>query len=99
MVFRLATVLGLVGPVPLASPAAAADDGFTVSIFHHNDAESEVLATGDFGGAARFVSLGWKLRAEARQAGRETLMVNAGDSFLAGPELTASPSWWLYDSF
>ncbi|MDY7104250.1 MAG: bifunctional metallophosphatase/5'-nucleotidase [Actinomycetota bacterium] len=98
-VLGAASLAAATAAVGLAAPAAGAtEEGYTLSVFHHNDAESAIIADGDFGGAARFVNATWRYRAEAEQAGNATLMVNAGDSFLASPEWAANPSYWFYDS-
>jgi 5'-nucleotidase len=68
--------------------AAMAQD-FTLTIFHNNDGESDLLADGDgFGGAANFITKLNELRAAATTDG--TIMLSSGDNFLAGPEFNAS---------
>ncbi len=83
-----------VAPVALALGIAACDArAQTVSIFHNNDAESQLVnASGqpDFGGAARFAGALAALRANATSSGFDTLTVTSGDNFIPGPEFNAS---------
>lgn len=73
---------------------AARFPGFTVSILHNNDGESQLINAGagleDFGGMARFATVVQQLRAEAAIAGRSSVLLSSGDNFLAGPEFNAS---------
>jgi 5'-nucleotidase len=69
--------------------AAPASAQFSLTVLHNGDAESQLInAAGqpDFGGVARFKTLLDSLRAGASTDG--VLALNAGDSFLAGPEYT-----------
>ncbi len=80
-------VLGLIAVAMLASGAVAQD--FTLTIFHNNDGESDLLADADgFGGAANFITRLEQLRAAVTTDGHITL--SSGDNFLAGPEFSAS---------
>ncbi len=78
---------------PLATPTSAPQT-FRLTILHNNDAESRLLHAGrereDFGGVARFAALVAKLRQEASDSGSAVLVLSAGDSYLAGPEFSAS---------
>lgn len=70
--------------------SASAD--FSLSLFHHSDAESALLnAPGqlEYGGAARFKT---KLDQLRTAAGSNVLTVSNGDMFLAGPQLDATLS-------
>ncbi|MGW9349955.1 bifunctional metallophosphatase/5'-nucleotidase [Nocardiopsis flavescens] len=109
---RASAALVLTGAltVPLAPAAGAAgvplepvsgDTGFTLTILHSNDPESQLLAASgqdDFGGAARFAALMDRLR-DAEESGapyegesenRGVVTVNSGDMYLPGPEFAAS---------
>ncbi|MBD3221422.1 T9SS type A sorting domain-containing protein, partial [bacterium] len=71
----------------LAGAAVAQD--FTLTIFHNNDGESDVLPDGDgFGGAANFITKLDELRSATTTDGH--IMLSSGDNFLAGPEFSAS---------
>ena len=67
---------------------------FRLTILHNNDGESQLIDAGrdreDFGGVARFATLVAKLRQEANDSGSGVLVLSAGDSYLAGPEFSAS---------
>jgi len=72
---------------------------FWLTVLHNNDGESELLGSGDFGGAALFKTLvddlKWSATSGPRQldqrgAKRGVIMVSSGDNVLAGPELAAS---------
>ncbi|MBB6118843.1 bifunctional metallophosphatase/5'-nucleotidase [Nocardiopsis algeriensis] len=90
-------------PAAAAVPAEPADGtGFTLTLLHANDPESQLLHAADqedFGGAARFTTLLQELRA-AEEVGLEAgddeadrrgvVTVNSGDMYLPGPELSAS---------
>jgi 5'-nucleotidase len=93
------------GSACLCSPAAASEDArgligppdFWLTILHNNDGESQLIDAGtgleDFGGAARFATVVQNLRAVARTApAGGSLLISAGDNFLAGPEFNASLS-------
>ncbi len=88
-----------------AMPVGAQDGGFTLTILHNNDGESQLLnAGGDneaFGGVARFATLVNQLRDEAVQAENSgVVLLSSGDNFLASPEFDASLSKGVpfYDS-
>jgi len=69
-----------------AHPANA----FTLSIFHNNDGESDLLADANgFGGVDQFVNILNQQRAAAQAAGYGTLTLSSGDNFLAGLEFSA----------
>lgn len=71
----------------LVSGAMAQD--FSLTIFHNNDGESDLLPNGDgFGGSAHFIAKLAELRAAAATDGQ--IMLSSGDNFLAGPEFNAS---------
>jgi 5'-nucleotidase len=69
---------------------------FTLTILHNNDAESRLLNAGpgldDYGGVARFATLVRQLRAEAaaETGPAGSLLLSAGDTFIAGPHFQAS---------
>lgn len=75
-------------------PAQAQEAGFTLTVLHNNDGESQLINAGgeaaDFGGVARFATLVDNLRSEAENAGNGVIMLSSGDNFLAGPEFDAS---------
>lgn len=80
-----------------ASNAAAGDASvaFWLTVLHNNDGESQLINAGsdmtDFGGVARFATLVDNLRASAPTApAGGSLLISAGDNFLAGPEFNAS---------
>ncbi len=65
----------------------------TLTIFHNNDAESQIINSSDsedFGGAARFVAVLDSLRRIASDDTSSTMTLSSGDNFLAGPEFNAS---------
>ncbi len=69
--------------------------GFTLTILHNNDGESNLLTDtidgfGDVGGIALFADVVDALRAEADAAGSPTITLSSGDNFLAGAEFNAS---------
>jgi 5'-nucleotidase len=81
-IMALALVLG-------ALSGAAQTQEFTLTIFHNNDGESDLLPDdAGFGGAASFITKLNELRAAATTDG--TIMLSSGDNFLAGPEFSAS---------
>jgi 5'-nucleotidase len=103
----VAALCTFLSPSVHAEPKGRPDaDGVVLwlTILHNNDAESKLLDAGgrqtEYGGAARFVTLMDRLKAEAteRRPGdrdhawprREVLVLSAGDNFLAGPEFSAS---------
>ncbi|MCB0211659.1 MAG: 5'-nucleotidase C-terminal domain-containing protein [Anaerolineae bacterium] len=76
--------------------AQEGSEGFTLTILHNNDGESQLVNAGsdleDFGGVARFAALVDQLRAEAVDGSGNTgvVLLSSGDNFLASPELDAS---------
>lgn len=93
------------GSVCLAGPALASEDArgligqteFWLTILHNNDGESQLIdagtGLGDFGGVARFATVVQNLRAAARTApAGGSLLISAGDNYLAGAEFNASLS-------
>ncbi|WP_300015743.1 5'-nucleotidase C-terminal domain-containing protein [Pseudonocardia sp.] len=76
-----------------AASAAPPRGGFTLTILHNNDGESQLRgAPGqpDFGGIARFVALESQLERAAQRGGGGAITLSSGDNFLAGPEFRAS---------
>ncbi|MCP4576880.1 MAG: bifunctional metallophosphatase/5'-nucleotidase [Deltaproteobacteria bacterium] len=107
MVFRwrfLAGMAGLVLVILLFSVGAAHAAerklpglAFTLTLLHHNDGQSSLLADGSFGGVARFSTLAHDLKNDALLKYHDNLlwhqgavMVSTGDNFLAGAEWNAS---------
>jgi 2',3'-cyclic-nucleotide 2'-phosphodiesterase (5'-nucleotidase family) len=93
----LASIAGLAGTALAGAPEVA----FWLTVLHNNDGESQIINAGegreDFGGVARFATLADNLRAEAlttpalpEAAARGSLLINSGDTYLAGPEFNAS---------
>ncbi len=78
------------GPVP----EPPADQGFTLTILHNNDGESQLLgapADPAYGGIARFVTLVRALQEAATAAPDSGVVtVSSGDNYLAGPSFAAS---------
>ncbi|MHA7814815.1 MAG: 5'-nucleotidase C-terminal domain-containing protein [Phycisphaerales bacterium] len=80
------------------SGAYAGDSGevaFWLTVLHNNDGESQLIDAGadlpDFGGVARFATVVDNLRAAAPTApAGGSLLISAGDNYLAGPEFNAS---------
>lgn len=66
--------------------------GFTLTLLHNNDGESQIVNLGsgleDFGGVARFKALVDRERNMEESKGNGVLMLSSGDNFLAGPEYT-----------
>ena len=63
---------------------------YKLTVFHHNDAESGILADEGIGGAAEFRTALETLRPPADSGDNKgALLVSAGDNFLAGPALQA----------
>ena len=60
----------------------------TLTIFHNNDGESDVLPSGDIGGIGSYVGTLGALRAASTSDVQLTL--SSGDNFLPGPEFNAS---------
>ncbi|MEL6252316.1 MAG: 5'-nucleotidase C-terminal domain-containing protein [Bacteroidota bacterium] len=91
-------------PFPIDSTDIRA--GFTLTILHNNDAESQIVDAGggreEFGGAARFKTVVDQLKGEATSQSRPSVMLSSGDNFLAGKEFNASltrdPSLPFYDA-
>ncbi|MEL7206726.1 MAG: esterase-like activity of phytase family protein, partial [Actinomycetota bacterium] len=63
---------------------------YTVTVFHHNDAESGILPEDGVGGAAEFATALDSFLPEAEEGhDRSAVVVSAGDNFLASPALQA----------
>ena len=79
-------------PTPAASnlPPALPVPDFTLTILHNNDAESRLIADGDFGGVARFASLVSEMKRDALSKSDGVLVLSAGDNFLSSPQFRAS---------
>ena len=86
---------------------SATEETFTLTLFHNNDGESQLLNAGSedlpdggnlssFGGAAAFVTKLGDLRAEATSFADATVTVSSGDNFLAGAEFNASQNAGTY---
>ncbi|MEM7338289.1 MAG: esterase-like activity of phytase family protein [Actinomycetota bacterium] len=75
-------------PEPPEQPEAPA---YTLTVFHHNDAESGILPDDDgIGGAAEFAGALAALRPAAEEGDDNgAILVSAGDNFLAGPAFQA----------
>ncbi|MDQ3537316.1 MAG: 5'-nucleotidase C-terminal domain-containing protein [Actinomycetota bacterium] len=81
-------------------PKPPEPSGFTLTILHNNDGESQLLnapENPDFGGVARFKTVVDRLKANGRRTGsrhvprrRGALLLSSGDNFLAGPEFNTS---------
>jgi 2',3'-cyclic-nucleotide 2'-phosphodiesterase (5'-nucleotidase family) len=76
-------------PAALSIPVSIHRFAPTLTILHNNDGESDLLGDDDFGGVARFATVVDQVRTEVDES-HPLLLVNSGDSFLAGPEWTAS---------
>lgn len=80
----------------LADSAFARSAAFKLTILHHNDGESQLMYAGtnatdqSRGGVHRFKAMVDTARAEAVAMGRSTIVLTAGDNFLAGKEWQAS---------
>jgi 2',3'-cyclic-nucleotide 2'-phosphodiesterase (5'-nucleotidase family) len=89
-----ATAVLAATPAAAAIPDAPPDQGFTLTILHNNDGESQLLgapADANFGGIARFVALARSLQASATSAPDSgVLTLSSGDNYLAGPQFAAS---------
>ncbi len=90
----LASVVALTAAAPAGARGRGSGRGFSLTILHNNDGESQLINAGsgieDFGGVARFATVVRNARAEANRGGGGSLLVSSGDNFLAGPEFTAS---------
>lgn len=71
-------------PPPLPVP------NFTLTILHNGNAESRLMADGDFGGVARFASLVADLKEDASAKSDGVLTLSAGNNSLSGPQYRAS---------
>jgi len=87
--------------------APAVVEIFTLTLFHNNDGESQLVNAGSeelpdggdlssFGGAANFVTKVGDLRTEAAAWADATVTVSSGDNFLAGAEFNASQNAGVY---
>lgn len=75
--------------IALLASYGSASGQFSLTVLHNGDGESQLVSAAgqpDFGGVARFKTLMDTLRAASTTDG--LLAINAGDSFLAGPEYT-----------
>ena len=77
--------------------------GFTLTVLHNNDGESQLINAGgslqDFGGVARFASVVHRERHDAMKQGFDPILLSAGDNFLPSPEFDASlESGTFYDA-
>ena len=63
---------------------------FALTILHNNDGESELVADGDVGGAARFKAVVDQQKAIANAQTDGVLMLSMGDNFLPGTAFEAS---------
>lgn len=66
------------------------DELFALTILHNNDGESDLVADGDVGGAARFKAVVDQQKAIAEAQTNGVLMLSSGDNFLAGTAFEAS---------
>ncbi|MGF1449949.1 MAG: bifunctional metallophosphatase/5'-nucleotidase [Opitutales bacterium] len=68
--------------------------GFTLTLLHSNDGESQLINAGaaapEFGGLARFATLVENLKVRAEQDTDGFVLVSSGDTFIPSPELDAS---------
>lgn len=80
----------------LTDSGFARSAAFRLTVLHNNDGESQLLYAGTNsadrgrGGIHRFKALVDSARRQAASAGREVLVLTAGDNFLAGKEWQAS---------
>lgn len=93
LLFSLVLVAGLA--VPSSPGDVGADDRFTLTILHNNDADSRLLNRGegleDFGGAARFKALVDAERSKAPGGpNAATVLLSGGNSIEVGPQAEAS---------
>ena len=91
----LLTLTVLAGTAASNALAGDAPVAFWLTVLHNNDGESQLIDAGsdlsDFGGVARFATLVENLRAGAPTApAGGSLLISAGDNYLAGPEFNAS---------
>ncbi len=82
-------------PDAAAETSVAADghvpSGYTLTILHNNDGESDLLPDDEVGGIARFATVVNRIRGGIRIDGtRGVILVSSGDNFLAGPQFNAS---------
>ncbi len=92
---QLMALAALAGSITAGAHAGDAEVAFWLTVLHNNDGESQLIDLGgdlsDFGGAARFATLVDNLRVSAPTApAGGSILVSAGDNFLAGPEFNAS---------
>lgn len=98
---RGAAAAAALGFTAIAASAPMASAQFTLTLFHHSDAESALLnapGQAQYGGVARFKA---KLDQLRTAAGPNVLTVSNGDMFLAGPQLDATlsnPAAPFYDA-
>ena len=65
---------------------------FALTILHNNDGESDLVADGDVGGAARFKAVVDQQKSLGNAQTDGVLMLSSGDNFLAGTAFEASLS-------
>lgn len=74
----------------LPAPPMPVEPAYTVTVFHHNDAESGILPDDGIGGAAEFKTALDSMLPDAEEGrDKSAVLVSAGDNFLAGPALQA----------
>lgn len=87
---RRTGAMAVAGAVWALSAGMSAGSEFSLTLFHHSDAESALISAPgqpNFGGIARFKTKVDQLRAAA---GANTLTLSNGDMFLAGAQFNAS---------
>ncbi|MEZ5338074.1 MAG: choice-of-anchor I family protein [bacterium] len=83
------------------APLDVEPEPFTLTLFHNNDGESQLLNAGSeelpdsgnlssFGGAANFITKLNELRTDSGSFADASITVSSGDNFLAGAEFNAS---------
>jgi len=87
---RAASFRTLICATAIASSIAvsASQAATTLTIFHNNDGESDLLSNGDIGGIGGYVGTLGALRAASTSDVQLTL--SSGDNYLPGPEFNAS---------
>ena len=61
-----------------------------MTVLHNNNAESNLIPDGDFGGVSRFASLVESLKEDAANRSDGVLILSAGNNFLSSPQYKAS---------
>jgi len=80
----------MVSTVLTSNVASANEEGFTLTILHNNDGESELIGSDTEGGVARFSTLVNQAKREALADGGGVVLLSSGDNFLASPAFAAS---------